>query len=594
MRRTRLSTLRLSSGLLLGAVLGSVLVVQLLSAPVAADTEAQEVADADDKRLSEVRVSFQSDGTALVSWPSMAEIGADGFYRVRRNIDGDQQGYEIVARRVEDAQDEQLVSWVDENVDSRPGRSYLYSVRGFDATGKQVSRWSTRVQLYVAVDLSDASLTWEEDDGQARLRWTAPKGIVSGVRYAVRRAGQVDGDYDVIEQQVQDSDGDGLLEYVDNLGFQAFTGGDNYFYGVRAYNGEGRAVGPWTPSMSLKWLDRGRRQVMNRPPTFATGRAWANDLAAGRPWVFRVRENQPSGEPIRTPEAGDPDTSDTLTYSLGGADAAQFNIDSSTGLITTKRTFDYETKSSYTLVYTATDLAGASVSAKLRVNILDEREPPSSPTAVTVTPGQSSLTVSWTPPVTTGIPPVYHYRVSYQRNAFHVNPWTWGRWIVVKSITGTSYELTNLMPGEKYRVAVLAVNDDGLSEWSSKDPNTGRIVNYVHGTPLGTKATPIFADGHYTSREVIEGAAIGSAIGSAVTAADPEGDTLTYSLGPKSGSVTIEASTGQLYADMTFNCQRWNLYGATVIATDPNGNSESIDVYIVVTDSSGTICPYIW
>jgi hypothetical protein len=57
-----------------------------------------------------------------------------------------------------------------------------------------------------------------------------------------------------------------------------------------------------------------------------------------------VPENTEAGENIGAPvTAADPDTGDTLTYTLGGADADSFDIGRSTGQITvgTGTTLDY-------------------------------------------------------------------------------------------------------------------------------------------------------------------------------------------------------------------------------------------------------------
>ena len=54
----------------------------------------------------------------------------------------------------------------------------------------------------------------------------------------------------------------------------------------------------------------------------------------------------------------DVDRGDTLTYELGGADAASFAIDSETGQLMTSAALDYETKMEYMVTVTATDSDG--------------------------------------------------------------------------------------------------------------------------------------------------------------------------------------------------------------------------------------------
>ena len=74
---------------------------------------------------------------------------------------------------------------------------------------------------------------------------------------------------------------------------------------------------------------------VNEPPTFADD----------APTTLEVAENTPADTDITGGlfTATDPDTTnDTLTYSLGGTDAASFDIDTSTGQLKTKADLDYE------------------------------------------------------------------------------------------------------------------------------------------------------------------------------------------------------------------------------------------------------------
>ena len=61
------------------------------------------------------------------------------------------------------------------------------------------------------------------------------------------------------------------------------------------------------------------------------------------------------GDPVM---AMDADRGDTLSYELGGADAASFAIDSDTGQLMTSAALDYETKMEYMVTVTATDSEG--------------------------------------------------------------------------------------------------------------------------------------------------------------------------------------------------------------------------------------------
>ena len=68
-----------------------------------------------------------------------------------------------------------------------------------------------------------------------------------------------------------------------------------------------------------------------------------------RPLERSVDENTESGEDIGSPVTADDEENDTLEYSLTGADASHFDIDSSTGQILTDGDLDYETKDTYHL-----------------------------------------------------------------------------------------------------------------------------------------------------------------------------------------------------------------------------------------------------
>ena len=88
-----------------------------------------------------------------------------------------------------------------------------------------------------------------------------------------------------------------------------------------------------------------------------------------------VAENTVAGENIGgRVEATDDDSGDTLTYTLGGADAASFGIGAATGQLMTKAALDHETKDSYSVTVTATDSAGARDSIDVTITVTDVDE----------------------------------------------------------------------------------------------------------------------------------------------------------------------------------------------------------------------------
>ena len=88
-----------------------------------------------------------------------------------------------------------------------------------------------------------------------------------------------------------------------------------------------------------------------------------------------VVEGTAAGADIGAPlTAEDPDVGDALTYTLGGADAASFDIVSATGQLQTKADLDYETKASYSVTVTASDSGGLSDSIDVTITVTDVDE----------------------------------------------------------------------------------------------------------------------------------------------------------------------------------------------------------------------------
>ena len=106
---------------------------------------------------------------------------------------------------------------------------------------------------------------------------------------------------------------------------------------------------------------------------------------AGSSTTRKVAENSPAATNVGDPiTATDPD-GDTLAYSLSGTDAASFVIGAITGQIVTKAgvTYDYETKSSYSLTVDVSDSGGLTDSIAVTVNLnkwLKSRQRPVRPT----------------------------------------------------------------------------------------------------------------------------------------------------------------------------------------------------------------------
>ena len=91
-----------------------------------------------------------------------------------------------------------------------------------------------------------------------------------------------------------------------------------------------------------------------------------------------VAENSPAGTNVGDPVTATDTDTDTLTYSLEGTDAASFQIVSTSGQIQTRSgvTYDYETKSSYSVTVKADDGLGGTDTIAVAIDLTDVNEPP--------------------------------------------------------------------------------------------------------------------------------------------------------------------------------------------------------------------------
>ena len=110
--------------------------------------------------------------------------------------------------------------------------------------------------------------------------------------------------------------------------------------------------------------------ITNSAPVFTEGPSTTRSVA----------ENTASGQNIGAPvTAMDADTSDTLTYTLGGTDAAAFGIVPASGQLQTSAALNYETKASYAVTVSVSDGNGGADSINVTINVTDVDEPNNAP-----------------------------------------------------------------------------------------------------------------------------------------------------------------------------------------------------------------------
>ena len=324
---------------------------------------------------------------------------------------------------------------------------------------------------------------------------------------------------------------------------------------VRALNGE--APSAWSPPGT------GTTGTANRAPTFA------NSMESRS-----VAENSAAETDVGGPVAATDAEGDTLSYGLEGADAASFDIVSTSGQIRTKSgvTYDHETKDTYGVTVKADDGNGGSDTVAVTITVTDVAEQPATPSAPTVTAtsgSTTSLDVGWTAPGLNGGPALTGYEVEYRKVPATV--WTDRS----HSGTGTSTTISGLDASSEYQVQVRALNGETPSGWSPHGSGTT-------GTP---NAPPVFANAT-EARSVAENTAAAENVGAVVTATDTNvGDTLTYSLeGADAASFDIEGTSGQIQTKSALDHETQGSYSVTVKADDGNGGSDTVAVTITVTD----------
>ena len=325
-----------------------------------------------------------------------------------------------------------------------------------------------------------------------------------------------------------------------------------------------------------------------------------------------IAENTPPGVNIGDPisatdtDEGTVEYGQTLTYSLGGTDAASFDIDSSTGQIITKAPLDFEGKDGYSVTVTVDDgetrtTACTPCTKTVTIGVTDEDEPPAAPIAPTVVSGPDnpdtadtdestvSLKVVWHAPENTG-DHITSYNVQYRKSAAPENDLDFKTDDIDHSGTATTATITQLTTDTSYHVRVQAVNGEGTGPWSLV--GTG-------STNKDGNSPPTFGTQTSLSRRVDENTPAGRNIETVVTADDANSTNLIYDLdGPDAALFDFDTRNGQIRtksplnhenpdcgynaADSTTSCT----YGVTVTVVDGAGGSDAIPVTITVTDTT--------
>ena len=258
--------------------------------------------------------------------------------------------------------------------------------------------------------------------------------------------------------------------------------GSPYYVRVRATNADGD--GDWSPPGS---------GTTNRPPNLAP--AFAADSAARSftETLFDAAVTTPEnlGTPFQATDLDD----DPLTYSLEGADAARFAIDSSSGQLRTKagERYDREVRAVYAVRVKAEDGNGGEGATDVTITVDDATEAPAAPGVPLVDGGagdRPNVYVTWTAPANAGRPAIMGYDVQY-------GPGMNGPWMAgPEGVTGDVAVIRGLTPRTRYYARVRAKNADGDGAWSP--PGSGRTNALSDGLPPPANLQPAVGDRRVT------------------------------------------------------------------------------------------------
>ena len=179
---------------------------------------------------------------------------------------------------------------------------------------------------------------------------------------------------------------------------------------------------------------------------------------------------------------------------------------------------------------------------------------------------ENSVPLSWT-----AVANASKYRVEY-RDAYY------RRWAVDdETITGTTHTVSGLSCWSGYQFRVRAYGDGTThaAGWSAPSASVAAGTTEC--------VSPVFEEDPYAF-SIGEDADIGTEVG-VVTAADPQDDTVTYSIinGNDDGKFAIDDSTGQITVAGDLNSSVGTSFTLTVEASDTSGGSATETLTVRVT-----------
>ena len=303
--------------------------------------------------------------------------------------------------------------------------------------------------------------------------------------------------------------------------------------------------------------------ISNSAPVFSDGSSTTRSIAENTAADVNI------GSVVSATDVDD----DTLTYSLGGTDAASFGIDTTNGQLTTKDALDYETKSSYSVIITVSD-GSSTDSITVTINITDVDETPPNDAPVFTDGASTSRSIAENTETGQNIGTAISATDDDNNTLTYTLGGTDASSFDVDSTNGQLETKTALDYETKssYSVTVTVTDENGASDSINVTIN----VTDANDAPAFTSNSLV--------RFLVENTPANTNIGSAISATDDDGDTLTYSLGgTDAASFEIDTSDGQLKTKTALDFETKSSYSVTITVSD-GSLTDSIVITINITE----------
>ena len=271
-----------------------------------------------------------------------------------------------------------------------------------------------------------------------------------------------------------------------------------------------------------------------------------------------ISENFAPGSTVGALAAVDAD-GDALTFTLTDDAGGRFAVNGD--LLVTAHGLDFETAQSHSVTVQAADPSGATSSQSFTVNVTNIVEAPNAPTLSNAAVAENSNTGT-----TIG-------------SLSAVNP---EGGAVTFSLTDTANGLFTLNGNTLQTAGTLDFEESSTQSVTVRATGAGNTTADATFTINVTDINEAPGDITLSGDTVAENAAAGTAVGS-VGASDPDGDTLTFSLGNNAGGAfSLNGTTLQTTAPLDF--EQGATRSVTVDARDADGLTSSETFTINVTD----------